>query len=85
MIARLGDHPTVVLLNAVTEAIYTYPSDRWPDSNTSEAYGQILEGIVRLLNEDLGGLDGGSLWDEVYQLADTVSWDLDASTVRWEQ
>jgi len=55
----------------------------FPDANTSEAYGQIIEGVVTLLNEGVGGLDAGRLWDECAGLAEKVCWDLDMSEVAW--
>jgi len=79
------ENPVAVLMDAVSTAINTYDEGRFPDSNTSRGYGEILDGIIILLNEDLGGMDGGYLWDEVAQLAEIVHWDLDMSEIAWEK
>ena len=85
-------HPVAVLLDGVTRAIHSYTvedphefeGDTWPDANRSEGYGSILDGIIRLLNEDLGQMDGGTLWSEVAELAEVIHWDLDMSEIKWE-
>ncbi len=77
-------HPIAILLGMTTEAIQSIGKGRWPDQNITTGFGQILDGILQLLNEDLGGMDGGTLWREVAALAETIRWDLDTSEVIWE-
>ncbi len=77
-------HPIAILLGMTTEAIQSIGKSRWPDENITTRFGQILDGILQLLNEDLGGMDGGTLWQEVAALAEIIRWDLDESKVIWE-
>ncbi len=77
-------HPIAILLGMATEAIGSIGITRWPDENITSGFGKILDGILQLLNEDLGGMDGGTLWQEVAVLAETIRWDLDTSEVIWD-
>ena len=77
----MGRHPVSLLLDALHETVNHYGAGRFPDSNTSKALGSVIEGIQLLLNEDLGGLDAGNLWDELAEMAETIGWDLDESKV----
>jgi hypothetical protein len=81
-IRTTGGHPIAILLDGVALTVEAWDKD-WPDSNTTAGLGQVLDGIIRLLNEDLGGMDGGSLWDEVARLAEVIHWDLDTSEIAW--
>lgn len=54
---------------------------RYPDSNTSEGFGQVLEGLVLLLNEDMAGYDQAAVYQVISDTADRVSWSLDDSEV----
>lgn len=96
-IRSTGGHPVAILLDAVTIAIER-PKRRgakgspssgreitWPDANATAGYGQVLDGILQLLNENLDGMDGGTLWIEVAALAETIGWDLDTSQVIWDE
>ncbi len=76
-------HPIAQLLNAVTTGVRNYERE-WPDSNTTRGYGEILEGIIVLLNEDTGGMDSGTLWTEIATLAETIRWDLDMSEITYD-
>jgi hypothetical protein len=72
-----------LLWNAVTGVIrHAYDADHWPDGNTTKGYGQILEGMSQLLNDPLGGLDGGELSREIDALAEYIGWDLQTSEMK---
>lgn len=75
----------VVLLDALWTSVENCQraGGTFPDSHTSEAYGQMIEGARMLLNETLDGLDAGSLYEELERLAELVCWDLDESKVAW--
>lgn len=75
----------VGLLNGLHAAVDSRPEWTWPDSNTTQALGDVIDGIVRLLNEDIGGLDGGSVWGELEDIARTIGWDMDMSQIDWDQ
>ncbi len=57
----------------------------FPDANASEAYGQIIDGGIQLLNDATGGLDAGTLWSEYAAHAETVCWNLDMSEIAWQR
>ena len=78
-----GTHPVALLLDALHEAVNHFGAGRFPDANTSLGLGQVLEGVRTLLNENLEGMDGGSLWSELDALAETIGWDLDMSKVSY--
>ncbi len=76
----------IALLNglATSVAAHLARGGSFPDANSSEAFGAVIEGGLQLLNDSTGPLDAGTLWDEYAELADQVCWDIDMSEVAWK-
>jgi hypothetical protein len=53
----------------------------FPDANTSEGFGQICEGLIQLLNENIKPYDGGQLYAAIEVIANRVAWSLDESEI----
>lgn len=59
-------------------------ANTWPDAVGTPAVGQILSGVVTLLNYDIGRLDAGTMDTWARTLAAQVGWDLDTEEIIWE-
>ena len=75
----------IALLNGLETSIAAHLAQggSFPDAEASEAYGSVIEGGLRLLNQNTGPLDAGTLWSEYAGLAETVCWNIDESQIAW--